>query len=39
MGKSYKQLSFVERALIQTQLVLRWSPAAKQAAEKGPISG
>src|ERR1035438_10770195 len=28
MGKSYKQLSFVERALIQTQLVLRWSPAA-----------
>jgi IS30 family transposase len=28
MGKSYKQLSFVERALIQTQLVLRWSPRA-----------
>ncbi len=28
MGKSYKQLSFVERALIQTQLVLRWIPAA-----------
>src|ERR1035437_10704232 len=28
MGKTYKQLSFVERALIQTQLVLRWSPAA-----------
>ena len=28
MGKSYKQVSFVERALIQTQLVLRWSPAA-----------
>ena len=28
MGKSYTQLSLVERALLQTQLVLRWSPAA-----------
>jgi len=28
MGKSYKQLSLVERALLQTQLVLRCSPAA-----------
>ena len=28
MGNLYKQLSLVERALIQTQLVLRWSPAA-----------
>jgi IS30 family transposase len=28
MGKIYQQLSLVERALIQTQLVLRWSPAA-----------
>ena len=28
MGKPYKQLSFEERALLQTQLVLRWSPAA-----------
>ena len=28
MGKSYKQLSLVERALLQTQLGLRWSPAA-----------
>ena len=28
MGKSYKQLSLVERALLQTQWVLRWSPAA-----------
>jgi hypothetical protein len=26
MGKSYKQLSLVERALLQTQLGLRWSP-------------
>ena len=28
MGNSYKQLSLAERALLQTQLVLRWSPAA-----------
>ena len=28
MGKSYRQLSFVERALLQAQWVLRWSPAA-----------
>src|ERR1039457_3843862 len=28
MGKSYKQLSLAERALLQTQLVMRWSPAA-----------
>jgi IS30 family transposase len=28
MGKSYKHLSLAERALLQTQLVLRWSPAA-----------
>ena len=28
MGKSYKQLSLVQRALLQTQLGLRWSPAA-----------
>jgi IS30 family transposase len=28
MGKSYTQLSLVERALLQTQLGLRWSPAA-----------
>jgi len=28
MGKSYKQLSLAERTLLQTQLVLRWSPAA-----------
>ena len=28
MGKPYKQLSFEERALLQTQLVLCWSPAA-----------
>ena len=28
MGKSYTHLSLVERALLQTQLVLRWSPAA-----------
>jgi IS30 family transposase len=27
-GKSYTQLSLVDRALLQTQLVLRWSPAA-----------
>ena len=28
MGKPYKQLSFEAHALLQTQLVLRWSPAA-----------
>ena len=28
MGKSYKQLSLAERSLLQTQLVLCWSPAA-----------
>ncbi|HUV71176.1 MAG TPA: helix-turn-helix domain-containing protein [Terracidiphilus sp.] len=28
MGKSYTQLSLAERALLQTQLGLRWSPAA-----------
>jgi IS30 family transposase len=28
MGKSYTQLSLVERALLQTQLGMRWSPAA-----------
>jgi len=28
MGKSYKHLTLVERTLLQTQLVLRWSPAA-----------
>jgi len=28
MGKSYRHLSLVERALLQTQLGLRWSPAA-----------
>jgi IS30 family transposase len=28
MGKSYKHLTLVERALLQTQLVLRWSPSA-----------
>ena len=27
-GKSYKHLSFEERALLQTQLVMGWSPAA-----------
>jgi IS30 family transposase len=27
MGKSYRQLSLVERALLQVQLVLRWWPA------------
>jgi hypothetical protein len=34
MGKAYTQLSLVERALLQTQWALRWSPAAIQAAEK-----
>jgi IS30 family transposase len=28
MGKSYKHLSFEERALLQTQLVMGWIPAA-----------
>ncbi len=28
MGKSYKHLSFEERALLQTQLMMGWSPAA-----------
>jgi hypothetical protein len=28
MEKLYAQLSLVERVLLQTQLVLRWSPAA-----------
>ena len=28
MGKSYKHLSFEERALLQTPLVMGWSPAA-----------
>ena len=34
MGSKYKQLCLEERALIQTQISMGWSPAAIQAAEK-----
>jgi signal transduction histidine kinase len=36
MGKCYKQLSLVERALLQTQLGLRWSPAGIAVTDQGP---
>ena len=37
MGKSYKHLSLEERALLQTQLEMGWSPAAIAAGLAGDL--